>query len=219
MIHLQNLTIAHRGLPIVSEVDLSIGRGEVVILTGETGSGKTSLIRAIYGDLRPSIGKIVIDGLDITAASPGRLPALRRRMGLIFQDDKLLEDRTVYDNIRFALSIQMRSSREIKRKALEILAELGLSHLRSMMPRELSGGEAQRIGVARALANGPSMVLADEPTGDLDAATTTEIFRYIAMKSSNDATMLISTHDPEPAFEVFPRARHWHLQRGEVREL
>lgn len=218
MILLRNLTIAHRGLPIVSAVTLSIERGEVVILTGETGSGKTSLIRALYGDLRPSLGEIVIDGVDITAASPGRIPAIRRRMGLIFQDDKLLEDRTVYDNIRFALSIQMRSAREIKRKALEILAELGLSHLRSMMPGELSGGEAQRIGVARALANGPSLVLADEPTGDLDAATTTEIFRYLAMKSSADATMLISTHDPEPAFAVFPHARHWHLERGEIRE-
>lgn len=219
MIELSNVTLSHRGLPVLRSASFSVEAGQIVLLSGDTGSGKTSIIRAIYGDLPIASGRIVVDGVDLTRLTRGALPELRRRMGLIFQDDKLLEDRTVYDNIRFALSIQMDSSKQITRKAMEILAELGLSHLRSMMPGNLSGGEAQRIGVARALANSPRIVLADEPTGDLDPATATEIFRYLAGRHSPTSTYIISTHDLHRATEVFPHARRLHLAAGTIQEM
>lgn len=217
MIQLQNLTLSHRGLPVVRSATLTIRPGEVVILTGETGSGKTSLIRALYGALPIGEGEIVIDGVAMRKLPARRLPRLRRRMGLIFQDDKLLEDRSVYDNIRFALSIQSTSANEITRRALSILTEIGLSHLRSSMPRELSAGEAQRIGVARALANDPRIILADEPTGDLDATTAAEILRYLARRSTPESVMLIATHDPSRTLEAFPGAQRWHLSQGSIR--
>lgn len=219
MIELENVTLSHRGLPVLRNASFSVNAGEIALLVGDTGSGKTSMLRAIYGDLPVDSGRITIDGVELTALSRRSLPELRRRMGLIFQDDKLLEDRTVYDNIRFALSIQMDSPKQITRRAMEILAELGLSHLRSLMPGNLSGGEAQRIGVARALANAPRIVLADEPTGDLDPATAIEIFRYLAGRHTPSCAYIISTHDLARANEVFPDARRLHLSQGTIREI
>ncbi len=216
MIRLTNVTIAHQGLQILHNASFHIKPGEVVLLTGQTGSGKTSLIRAMYGDLKVSGGSIEINSTNLTGLPSRKLPALRRTMGIIFQDDKLLEDRSVYDNIRFALSIQMKAQRDINRRALEILAELGLSHLRSMMPQTLSGGEAQRIGVARALANNPSLVLADEPTGDLDPTTATEIFEYLASHQSPNRAFLIATHDLNRASQAFPNAHLFHLEHGKL---
>ncbi len=219
MIELKNLTLTHRGLPVVRNATLEIRPGDVVILTGETGSGKTTLIRALYGDLPIESGDVAIDGVGLRKLAARKLPRLRRRMGLIFQDDKLLDDRSVYDNIRFALSIQKGSSKEITRTALSVLNEIGLSHLRSSMPHQLSAGEAQRIGVARALSNEPAIVLADEPTGDLDAATAIEIFRYLARRRTPERLFLIATHDPSRALEVFPDARRWHLEQGQLRSI
>jgi cell division transport system ATP-binding protein len=163
-------------------------------------------------------GSIRIDGINLGTTPRRELPALRRQMGLIFQDDKLLEDRSVYDNIRFALSIQMRSWRAIKRRAMKLLVELGLSHLRSSMPDQLSGGESQRIGVARALANNPRIILADDPTGDLDPDTAAEIFHYIATRRTPGTMFLIATHDAERALEAFPDARWFRLEQGRVVE-
>jgi cell division transport system ATP-binding protein len=218
VIELQNVTIAHRGLPVVRDLTMRIDAGDVIVLSGETGSGKTSLLRALYGDMPVASGTIRIDGVDLRTIQRTALPELRRRMGLIFQDDKLLADRSVYDNLRFALSIQMDSWRAIKRRAMELLAELGLSHVRSLMPDQLSGGESQRIGVARALANAPDIILADEPTANLDAETATHIFRYIADRRTPGTIVIIATHDAERAFAVFPDARCGHLEQGRLVE-
>jgi len=205
-------------MPLLRNATLAVQPGDAVVLTGASGAGKTTLLRALYGDIAISGGRLVVGGTELTGRRTTRLPALRRRMGLIFQDDKLLNDRSVYDNIRFALSIRMKPSAAIARRALEILAELGLSHLRSQMPAQLSAGEAQRIGIARALANEPDIILADEPTGDLDAATAREIFSYLASRYLPQRTFIIATHDPHRAFDAFPRARHWHLEQGLLRE-
>ncbi len=214
MLSLSNVTISHRGLPVLRDVTLHLKRGDVAVMGGETGSGKTSLIRALYGDLPVDSGSVAIDGTELGRISRRQLPRIRRRMGLVFQDTKLLEDRTVFENIRFALSIQMDSRRDIKRRTLQIVAELGLSHLLPMMPSQLSGGEAQRIGVARALANEPEIILADEPTGNLDPDTATDIFQYLARRRSPDRTLLIATHDVERALDVFPDAQRLLLERG-----
>lgn len=212
MIELQNVTLAHRGLPVLREASLAIAAGEVVLLSGRTGSGKTSLIRALYGDLKPTEGTIFLNGTDLTHLSKGKLPKVRRSLGIIFQDDRLLEDRTVYENLCFALSIRVKSSKEINRLALSALADIGLSHLRSKKPEQLSGGEAQRVGVARALASNPPVILADEPTGDLDPKTTREIFDFLASRRTSENVMVISTHDMDRAREAFPDARSVHLE-------
>lgn len=218
MIELRNVTIAHRGMPVLRNASLTIRAGEVVLLTGRTGSGKTSLIRGLYGDLQPAEGSILLNGTELSGLSPRKLPALRRSMGLIFQDDRLLEDRTVYENIRFALSIRVKSRKEINRLALGALADIGLSHLRSKRPDQLSGGEAQRVGVARALANNPPIILADEPTGDLDPNTTEEIFSFLASRRSPETLMVIATHDMERAARAFPDARRLRLEEGVITE-
>jgi cell division transport system ATP-binding protein len=212
MIQLTNVTLSHHGMPVVQEATIAIAPGQVVSLTGRTGSGKTSLIRALYGDLSPSEGEIEIDGIRISGKGRRKVPRLRREMGIIFQDDKLLEDRSVYDNMRFALSIRVKSAKEINRLALKALTDIGLSHLRSKRPDQLSGGEAQRVGVARALASNPTIVLADEPTGDLDPDTTREIFRFLASRRTPDSMYVIATHEEERALESFPDARRIRLE-------
>lgn len=219
MIELKNVTIAHRGMPVLRETSLQIQAGEVVLLGGRTGSGKTSLIRVLYGDLQPVAGNVFLNGTDLNGISAGKLPRIRRGLGLIFQDDRLLEDRSVYDNICFALSIRVKSRKEINRLALSALADIGLSHLRSKRPDQLSGGEAQRVGVARALASNPPIILADEPTGDLDPKTTDEIFRFIGSRRSPQTMMVIATHDMDRAREAFPDARIIGIENEQLTEL
>lgn len=207
MIELQNVSIAHRGMPVLRDASLMINAGDVILLSGRTGSGKTSLIRVLYGDLQPVEGSILLNGTELKGISPGKLPRIRRGIGIIFQDDRLLEDRSVYENICFALSIRVKSRKEINKLALGALADIGLSHLRSKRPDQLSGGEAQRVGVARALASNPPIILADEPTGDLDPNTTEEIFNFLSAYRSANNVMIIATHDMDRAREAFPDAR------------
>lgn len=203
---------------IVKDLSLHVRNGETLLLTGESGVGKTSLLRALYGDLRPTSGRIVVDGVSVAPIDRWRLPSLRRRMGLIFQDDKLLDDRSVYDNLLFALAVQSPLPERASLRALALLAELGLSHLRSNFPSTLSAGEAQRIGIARALAAYPPIVLADEPTGDLDPCTSRAIFTHLGARHSDSGVMVIATHDVDVAMEIIPRARHVRLVDGSAVE-
>ena len=218
MIELNNVTIAHRGLPVLREGTARFNPGEAILLTGPTGSGKTSLIRALYGDIKPSEGSINVNGVNLSTISPGKLPALRRKMGIIFQDDRLLYARNVFENMRFALSIRVGSTSEINRLALQALADIGLSHLRSKHPDQLSGGEAQRVGVARAVSSSPDIILADEPTGDLDPETTDEIFRFLASRRTSENLFVIATHDYERALQAFPDARTVRLEGDRLEE-
>lgn len=218
MISIDRLTLTQGPTEIVVDLSLDVNRGETVLLIGESGVGKTTLLRALYGDLRPEHGRIVVDGISVAPLDRWRLPALRRRMGLIFQDDKLLDDRSVYDNLRFALEIQSNDPGGMTRRSLELLSELGLSHLRSKYPRTLSAGEAQRIGIARALAVNPIVILADEPTGDLDAETSREIFRYLASRRHPNGVMIIATHDLDIALQTLPHARRLRLGDGILQE-
>jgi cell division transport system ATP-binding protein len=172
-------------------------RGEFVYLVGQTGAGKSSLMRLLYFDLHPSSGKVIIDKYDFSTITSRKIPHLRRKLGIVFQDFRLLEDRSIYENVAFALFVTNTRRSEIKKRVLYALADVGLSHKRNQMPHELSGGEQQRVVIARALVNEPSILLADEPTGNLDPASSSEIMDLLMKINLRGTAILMATHNYE----------------------
>jgi cell division transport system ATP-binding protein len=185
------------------DVSITLEKGDFVFLTGSSGAGKTSLLRLLFGAQKPSAGQIIVSGRNITPARRAD-PALRRQIGVIFQDFKLLPDRTVYDNVAIALEIAGVSRREIRTRVWSMLKRLGLGHRIDHRPRTLSGGEQQRVAIARALVNDPPLLLADEPTGNLDPALALDIMDIIADAHARGATVVVATHDPQ----LLDRYRH-----------
>ncbi|MCK4828267.1 ATP-binding cassette domain-containing protein, partial [bacterium] len=179
MIRLSDVWYRASGNQILSEINLSVDAGEFVCIVGPSGAGKSTMLRIIHFEIFPDKGKVTV--LDYNAQSiPLReIPFLRRRVGMIFQDFKLLEDRDVFENVAFAMWATGMQRRKIKRRTFQVLAEVGLSHKRYSLISELSGGEQQRVAVARALANEPFVLLADEPTGNLDPETAGEILHLL----------------------------------------
>ena len=171
MIYFDHVSVVFDGQPVLQDVNLHIKQGEFVSLVGETGVGKTTLLRMIYFDVIPTQGTVIVGDYNSSKLRKRDIPRLRRRLGVVFQDFKLLEDRNVYDNVAFALEVTGTKRVEIGKRVLRVLADVGLSHKRNSMPHELSGGEQQRVVIARALVNEPLVLLADEPTGNLDPAT------------------------------------------------
>jgi cell division transport system ATP-binding protein len=167
----------------------------MVFLTGPSGAGKTTLLRLLYGAEQPEQGQIIVNGRNIARLQRRHLPDLRRSLGLVFQDFKLLPDRTAFDNIAFVLRAVGAPSREIRQRVTRLLYHVGLSHQRDVPARQLSGGEQQRVAIARALVNTPQLVLADEPTGNLDPEMTREIMRLFVQMHQHGTTVLIATHD------------------------
>lgn len=194
---LDNMAISHNGEPLLTDVSLSIERGEFVYLIGKSGTGKTSLLRSLYADLPIGSGSATVCGFDLTKMRRRRIPRLRRRMGMVFQDFRLLSDRSVYSNLEFVLrAIGWRSKSEIKARIDEVLSAVGIADLRDEMPLRLSEGQQQRVGIARALVGNPDLLLADEPTGNLDPVTSAEIMQLLTdINRTTHTTMLISTHD------------------------
>jgi cell division transport system ATP-binding protein len=179
----------------LAALSLHVDQGEMVFLTGPSGAGKTTLLRLLYGAERPERGQIIVNGRNIARLQRRHLPDLRRSLGLVFQDFKLLPDRTAFDNIAFALRAVGAPSREIRQRVTRLLYHVGLSHQRDVPARQLSGGEQQRVAIARALVNTPQLVLADEPTGNLDPEMTREIMRLFVQMHHYGTTVLIATHD------------------------
>lgn len=179
----------------LAALSLHVDQGEMVFLTGPSGAGKTTLLRLLYGAERPERGQIIVNGRNIARLQRRHLPDLRRSLGLVFQDFKLLPDRTAFDNIAFALRAVGAPSREIRQRVTRLLYHVGLSHQRDVPARQLSGGEQQRVAIARALVNTPQLVLADEPTGNLDPEMTREIMRLFVQMHHHGTTVLIATHD------------------------
>ena len=177
------------------DVSLEIRRGEFVFLTGASGAGKTTLLELIFAAERPSEGQIVVLGRNVARLGASGIPALRRRVGVVFQDFKLLGDRTVEENVRLALDVVGTPRREARTRVFQLLKSGGLQHRRFHHPRSLSGGEQQRVALARALVNEPEILLADEPTGNLDPELTLEIMDLIASASTRGTTVLVATHD------------------------
>ncbi len=197
MIELTNVSVSFEGQQVLDMIDFEMKRGEFVYLVGQTGAGKSSLMRLLYMDLIPNHGRVRVAGYDSKTITGKQVPLLRRRLGVIFQDFKLLEDRSVYENVAFALYVTTARRTDIKKKVLHALSDVGLSHKRNQMPGELSGGEQQRVVIARAIVNEPVMVLADEPTGNLDPVVSSEIMELLRKINMRGTAILMSTHNYE----------------------
>jgi len=195
MIRFDSVSVSFNSQPILEGVNLYVKQGEFVSLVGETGVGKTTLLRMIYFDLFPDDGTVMVGPYHSSSIRKRDIPKLRRTLGIVFQDFKLLEDRNVYDNVAFALEVTGATRSELGKKVLRVLADVGLSHKRSNMPHELSGGEQQRVVIARALVNEPLALLADEPTGNLDPATSLDILQLLKMINSRGTAVLMASHN------------------------
>ncbi len=177
------------------DVSLELKKGELAFLTGPSGAGKTTLMRLIFAAERPSEGQIIILGRNVDRLRPAGIPALRRRIGVVFQDFKLLPRRTVEENVGLALDVMGVPLRQARARVFSILKRVGLQHRRFHYPLSLSGGEQQRVAIARALVNEPEVLVADEPTGNLDPDLTLEIMGLIAGVAARGTTVLVATHE------------------------
>ena len=215
MIELINVTKEYdNGTLALENVNLQIENGEFVFLVGSSGAGKTTITKLLMREENVTSGEIFLNGEDITKITEKEIPYLRRKMGVVFQDFRLLNDRTVYENVEFAMRVVGASKREIRRRVPVVLNMVGLNYKAKMLPMELSGGEQQRVGIARAIVNGPSLLIADEPTGNLDPQTSLEIMEILDKINSRGITVLISTHDH--AMVNHFRKRVITLESGEI---
>ncbi len=196
MISLRNVSLAYpNGVHALDNVSLEIGKGEFVFLVGHSGTGKTSLLRLLYREIAPHSGEITVDGVRVDKISAGRVPILRRRLGVVFQDYKLLVDKTVWENVAFAMQVTGAHTKDILRQVPRALDLVGLAHKSRMYPGELSGGEQQKTAIARALVNNPKLLLCDEPTGNLDPGATTEIMELLGRINIKGTTVMVATHN------------------------
>jgi len=177
------------------DVSVEVKKGELVFLTGPSGAGKTTLMKLLFAAERPSEGQILVLGRNVARIGDRGVPQLRRRVGVVFQDFKLIPTRTAEENVAVALEVIGKSPREVRGKSFAMLKRVGLQHRRHHRPAALSGGEQQRVALARALVNEPAILLADEPTGNLDAKLTVEIMDLIAAAASRGTTVLVASHD------------------------
>ncbi|MBN1982618.1 MAG: cell division ATP-binding protein FtsE [Chitinivibrionales bacterium] len=179
----------------LNDVTLFIDKGDFVFLTGASGAGKTTLLKHIYMEEKPTTGSVFVCGFQSKYIQRKEIPLLRRKLGIVFQDFRLLTDRNVFENIAFAIRVTGTKEIKVKRKVFEVLAKTGLSHKCTHMPNQLSGGEQQRLCIARAIANDPLILLADEPTGNLDYEIALEIFELLKKINSWGTTIIMATHD------------------------
>lgn len=195
MIEFRNVSKTYdTGTEAVHKANFNIEKGEFAFLVGTSGSGKSTLIKLILKEENPTSGNIIINGKDTTYLKPKRVPFLRRSMGVVFQDFRLLPDKTVYDNVAFAMYIVNATKRHIRRQVPMVLSLVGLSNKAKVYPNELSGGEQQRVALARALVNNPSMLIADEPTGNLDPETAWDIMNLLNDINNRGTTVVVATH-------------------------
>ncbi len=195
MFHVSKSYLA--GTFALRDVSIELGKGELAFLTGPSGAGKTTLLKLLFGAERPSEGQIVVLGRNIARLGASAIPPLRRRIGVVFQDFKLLPRRTVEENVALALHVTGAPPREVRARVFAILKQLGLQHRRFHHPLSLSGGEQQRVAIARALVNEPEILLADEPTGNLDPDLTIDIMELIASTALRGTTVVVATHELE----------------------
>ena len=195
MIEFKNVSKKYgTGTVAVDNANFTIEKGEFAFIIGNSGSGKSTIIKMMLKEEEPSSGNIFINGRDITKIKPSKVPYLRRSMGIVFQDFRLLPDKTVYENVAFAMYVVRASQKHIRRQVPMVLSLVGLSQKAKMYPNELSGGEQQRVALARAIVNNPSMLIADEPTGNLDPNTAWDIMELLNDINLRGTTVVVATH-------------------------
>lgn len=198
MIRLEHVTkIYPNGVKALDDVSFSIGKGEFVFIVGGSGSGKTTIIKALMREVEVTSGKIFVEGTNITRMHKRKVPKLRRNLGVVFQDFRLLQNMTVYQNVAFALKVTETPAKVIRKTVPTLLSMVGLTGKAKMKPTELSGGEQQRTALARALANNPALLIADEPTGNLDPKISWEIMKLLQEINMRGTTVVVVTHDKE----------------------
>ena len=196
MINLQNASIVNEKNNILTDVNFKVGVGEFVFLIGQTGTGKSSLLKVLYGDLPLRSGQGTIVGFDLNQLKDRQIPLLRRKLGVVFQDFKLLPDRTLFDNLSFVLKATgWKGKTKIKERVAEVLELVNVTSSDQKFPFELSGGEQQRVAIARALLNHPELIIADEPTGNLDPETSQEIMQLFRKLHTGGISIVMATHD------------------------
>lgn len=192
------------GVVAANGINIEIGRGEFVYVVGPSGAGKSTFIKMMYREELPTSGEIIINGINIGTLREKRVPYLRRKIGVVFQDFKLLQKLNVYENVAYALEVIEESPEQIRQKVTDVLALVGLTHKARMFPTELSGGEQQRVSIARSIVNVPQVVIADEPTGNLDPETSWDIMRIFEEINLRGTTIIMATHNKE----IVNRIRH-----------
>lgn len=196
MIQLHNVSMAYqKDASALNNVNLHIGKGEFVFLTGPSGAGKTTLLRLLYAALEPSRGQVLIDGQNVSRLPASQIPYLRRSIGVVFQDFKLLQNRTVFENVAITLEVLGWGRADIGKKTMHILKQMGIESKFNLTTQRLSGGEQQRVALARALVNDPKILLADEPTGNLDDANKNQILSIFKEANVRGTTVVVATHD------------------------
>ena len=213
MINVDKVTkIYDNGAVAINNISLNIKKGEFVFVIGSSGSGKSTFMKMLLKEVEPTEGKISIDGIDINNIKRKEIPFLRRKIGVVFQDFRLLSSKTVFENIAFALQVTETPPKAIRRNVPAILAMVGLTHKAKAYPNELSGGEQQRVALARAIINKPPILLADEPTGNLDPETAWEIMELLKEINARGTTVVIATHAKDIVDEM--KKRVITLQKG-----
>lgn len=196
MVELVNVTKRYpNGTLALQDVNLKIDKGEFVFLVGQSGSGKSTLVKLLLKEEDVTEGEVLVNGYDVTAMTRYEVPYLRRSLGVVFQDFRLLPNKTVYENVAFAMLITEALPKEIRRQVPMALALVGLSRKANMYPHQLSGGEQQRVALARALVNNPALLIADEPTGNLDPETSWEIIKLLSEVNHRGTTVIVATHE------------------------
>ena len=215
MITMENVSKAYvEGIPAIKNISLHIDRGEFVFIVGDSGSGKSTLIKLLLKELEPTSGKIMVNGQNLGRLKRKQIPRYRRKIGVVFQDFRLLKDRNVYENIAFAQRVIMTPTRKIRREVPKMLSLIGLAEKYKSFPKELSGGEQQRVALARALVNHPALLLADEPTGNLDPKNSWEIMKLLESINEKGTTVLVVTHNREIVDEM--KKRVITMKRGVI---
>ena len=199
MVHMKNVRKVYESSKTLAldGIDLTIEDGEFVFLVGPSGSGKTTIMKLITGEIRPTSGEIIVNDFDMSKIKRRKLPKVRRTLGVIFQDYRLIENMNVYDNVAFAMRVVGAANKDIKKRVPYILELVGLEGREKRMPNELSGGEQQRVAIARALVNNPRMIVADEPTGNLDPVRSLELILLFEKSYEMGTTVMVVTHEKE----------------------
>jgi cell division transport system ATP-binding protein len=202
MIQLIHVSKFYHGRAALSDVTVEIEKGEFVLLMGPSGAGKSTLLRMLIGAEQPDQGQIFVQGKSLTKLKPSDVPYLRRKVGSVFQDFRLLLKKSVYENVALPLIVQGTPTVDVRRKVIEALRAVGVEHKKEQAPATLSAGEQQRVCIARAIVNGPIVLLADEPTGNLDPERTAEIIDLFKLINARGTTVIVATHDPQVMTQV-----------------